>query len=107
MRHTTDPGYCCGYETENPEDVSAFRADDGSPEAHLVLIELPVSTTTVTPVVPEQAAALAGAATTTSPAMARPEAAAAPARRRSERGARRRIRRAPPDVGSRRTRPRR
>ena len=66
-----------------------------------MLIELPVSTTTVTPVVPEQAAALAGAATTTSPAMARPEAATAPARRATNRSAGRRIRRAPPDGAAR------
>ena len=48
--------------------MSALRADEGSPDAHLVLVEPPVSTTTVTPDVPEQAAALAGAAATTSPA---------------------------------------
>ena len=44
----------------NPAAVRAFQAVDGSPDAHRVLIEPPVSTTTVTPDVPEQAAALAG-----------------------------------------------
>ena len=45
-----------------------------------VFTEPPVSTTTVTPAVPEHAAALAGADVMTSPASARPEAAAAPTR---------------------------
>ena len=35
MRQTTDPGNCCGYVTANPADVSAFRAEDGSPDGAL------------------------------------------------------------------------
>jgi hypothetical protein len=96
IRQTTDPGNCCGYSTENPAACSAPMAVPGSPEAHLVLIEPPLSTTTVTPEVPEQAAALAGDAAATSPRRARPQAAAAPARREAKRDVTRVIRRAPP-----------
>lgn len=42
--------------TAKPADPSACVADDGSPLAHRVCTELPVSTTTVTPEVPVQAA---------------------------------------------------
>src|SRR4051795_13353239 len=100
IRHTTEPWNCWGVTTEKPAPLRACMADPGSPPAHRVLVDDPVSTTTVTPDVPEHAAALAGVATSTRPANARPDAATAPASRRREAGAQTRIRRALRDDGT-------
>ncbi|MGB7817198.1 MAG: hypothetical protein WBL35_00480, partial [Ornithinibacter sp.] len=67
----TNPGCVCTGVTENPAIDRAWSPEEGSPEVHLVLMLLPVSTMTVTPEVPEHAAALAGAASSTPPATAR------------------------------------
>ncbi|MGL4175579.1 MAG: hypothetical protein ACRCSN_05830 [Dermatophilaceae bacterium] len=63
----TKPGWPRTWLTEKPAAVSAASPDDGSPAAQRVTTPLPVSTTTVTPVLPEQAAATADGAPARAP----------------------------------------
>lgn len=62
LMRQTNPGWVATCMTENPAVARASSPLDGSPGAQRTITEEPVSTTTVTPLVPEQAAACAGTA---------------------------------------------